>query len=321
MFNVRLVLTLLNINGLGRKTINKILKYELPTNLEATTILHFLNKCKFNIKKNVQINMENIIEAKNKCEEIIKQCETSNIKIISILDDTFPKKLKVIDDNPILIYYKGDLECINNNKSIAIIGTRTPTIEGEKIAYEYSKILSKKGFVIVSGLALGCDTFAHRGCLHMNNQTVAVMPCGLNIIYPRSNKTLYESIINNNGCVISEYAPNQEPYKNQFIERDRLESALSTGVIVVETSINSGTMHTVNFTIKQNKLLACYVPDEKYKYKNSLEGNFQLLKNKKVYPLHNIKALNEFVLMIEEKMKFENVNRPKEEYCQMTFMI
>ena len=71
MFNVRLVLTLLNINGLGRKTINKILKYELPTNLEATTILHFLNKCKFNIKKNVQINMENIIEAKNKCEEII----------------------------------------------------------------------------------------------------------------------------------------------------------------------------------------------------------------------------------------------------------
>ena len=101
----------------------------------------------------------------------------------------------------------------------------------------------------------------------------------------------------------------------------RLESALSTGVIVVETSINSGTMHTVNFTIKQNKLLACYVPDEKYKYKNSLEGNFQLLKNKKVYPLHNIKALNEFVLMIEEKMKFENVNDAKEEYYQMTFMI
>lgn len=321
MFNLRLILTLLNIDGLGRKTINKILKYELPRNLEATSILSFLDNCRIDTKRIPQVNIKHIIEAKNKCEEIIEKCKIENIKIITILDNTFPQKLRIIDDNPILIYYKGNLECINNNKSMAIIGTRTPTAYGEKIAYEYSKILSKKGFVIVSGLALGCDTFAHKGCLEIKGQTVAVMPCGVDIVYPKSNIRLYESILNNNGCIISEYAPNQHPYKNQFVERDRLESALSEGVIVVETSLNSGTMHTVNFAINQNKLLACHVPKEIYKYKDSVRGNLQLLKNKKTYPLHNLISLNEFVLEVEEKMKFINDNTPKEEYRQITFLI
>ncbi|WP_455540020.1 DNA-processing protein DprA [Terrisporobacter sp.] len=321
MFNVRLILTLLNIDRLGRKTINKILKYELPTNLDESAILNYLNECRAFIKRMPKVDLEHIVKAKVKCEEILKECEAKNIKIISILDKDFPERLKIIDDNPVLVYYKGNLECISDNRAVAIIGTRVPTIQGEKIAYNYSKILSQNNFVIVSGLALGCDTFAHIGTLHMNGKTVAVMPCGLDIIYPKSNKKLYESIINNDGCVISEYAPNVEPYKNQFIERDRLQSALSIGVVVIETSVNGGTMHTANFAIKQNKLVACYIPKENLKYKSSLEGNFDLLKNKIVYPIYDIKSLNNFILKIEEKMKFINENLQVKEYYQMKFTL
>ena len=275
----------------------------------------------YKFKKINSINMKSIYDAKVKCENILKKCEKEDIKIISILDDDFPEKLKNIKDNPLLIYYKGNIDCIKNNQSICLIGRRKISQKGKEITEKIGQLLVENNFIIISGLALGCDTYAHMSAIKNKGKTVAVMPCGLDIIYPLTNKDLFCDILKNKGCIVSEYAPGTKPYKHQFIERDRLESALSTGVIVVETSINRGTMHTVNFTIKQNKLLACYVPEEKYKYKNSLEGNFQLLKNKKVYPLHNIKALNEFVLMIEEKMKFENVNDAKEEYYQMTFMI
>ena len=116
------------------------------------------------------------------------------VKIITILDKEFPLRLKIINQNPVLIYYKGHLSCLNKNKSIALIGTRVPTYYGEKVSYKLGKILSQNGFVVISGLALGCDTFAHRGCLDAKGNTIAVMPCGLDIVYPYQNKELYKKM-------------------------------------------------------------------------------------------------------------------------------
>lgn len=320
MFNTRLILTLLNIKGIGRAIVNNLIKYKLPDDLDEISILNFLQESKYKVKRLPKVPIEDIIAAKNKCENIILKCKEENIKIITILDKEFPLRLKIINQNPVLIYYKGHLSCLNKNKSIALIGTRVPTSHGQKVSYKLGKILSQKGFVVISGLALGCDTFAHRGCLDAKGNTIAVMPCGLNIVYPYQNKELYKKIIDNGGCIISEYAPNQNVSKNQFVERDRLQSALSCGVIVVESTINSGTMHTVNFAINQNKIIGCYKPSEKYNKEKSVEGNLYLLKNKSIHPISNLELLNKFILKLEEELAYEDFMFI-EESTQLKFII
>lgn len=312
MFNVKFILILLNINGIGNRTINNLIKCQLPCSLESISILNFLDSCRSDIKRIPKVTLDQIIDAKNKCENIILKCQNENINIISILDDKFPKKLKIINNNPVIIYYKGNIDCINNNKSMAVIGSRGPTMEGINIAYKLGKYLSKRGFIVVSGLALGCDTFVHEGCLSSKGQTVAVMPCGLDIIYPKTNEKLFKNIIHNEGCIISEYAPNQKTYKNQFIERDRLQSALSAGIIVVEASINSGSMYTVNFALKQNKIVGCCTHTQK---------NMHLLKNKNIYNIQDEKSLESFILNVEAKINDINKKAKYEEYTQITFTV
>ena len=230
---------------------------------------------------------------------------------MTILDKDFPNKLKTIDDNPVIIFYKGNKNCITNNKSIAIIGCRNPSPHGEKIARKLGQIFSKEGFVIVSGLAQGCDTYAHLGGVEFNNQSLAVLPCGIDNVYPSQNKDLYNKILLNNGCIISEYLPKQQPFKHQFIERDRLQSALSLGIIIVECDENSGTMHTVNFAKKQNKLIGCYKPKESYKISN-INGNLKMLQDKNVITIENNNSLKIFTYLLNKKLNnYKNIKFEK----------
>ena len=204
------------------------------------------------------MSIQDIITAKNKSLNIISYCEENNIKIITILDNDFPIKLKIIPNNPVIIFYKGNKLCILDNKSLAIIGTRYPTLESEKITRKLAQLFSDKGYIIISGLAHGIDYNAHISTINNKNKTLAVLPSGISSIYPSEYRYLCDEILYNNGCIISEYFPFEKPYKNNFIERNRLQSALSLGLIVVECSIKSGTMHTVNFAKEQNKLICSY---------------------------------------------------------------
>ena len=246
-----LILTLLNIKRLGRKTINSMLNYSVPNTLETKEILNYINLSKQKVKKIPKVNENDIEEAKLKSLQIIQNCKRQDIGILTLLDEDFPKKLKIIEDNPVILYYKGDKNCLNRDL-IAVIGTRKPTAHGERVSYKLSSILSQRGYCIVSGLAKGCDTFAHLGSLSVLGKTIAVMPCGLDTIYPKDNSNLFNKIIDGGGCVISEYPPGQKLFKNQLVERDRLQSALSEAVVVVETTINGGTLHTVNYAFNQN---------------------------------------------------------------------
>lgn len=296
MFNERLILTLLNIKGLGRKTVNKILQWKIPDSLREEDLLEFLNKSKNYIKRMPKIDLEDIKLSKKKSDYIIEKCKEKDIKIITILDNNLPEKLKEIEDNPVLLYYKGNIDLINK-KSIAIIGTRRPTSHGEKIAYKLGEVLSQRDFIIVSGLALGCDTCAHLSCVNNYQKTIAVLPSPIDNIYPTTNIKLAEEIIKNNGCIISEYPPEEKILKGYFVERDRLESALSEGIIVVETGIKGGTIHTVNYGFNQGKVVACYKHGEKYK--DVAKGNRELLKDNRVYSIHDKKSLENFL----EKLK------------------
>ncbi|HVI69048.1 MAG TPA: DNA-processing protein DprA [Magnetospirillaceae bacterium] len=137
--------------------------------------------------------------------------------------------------------------------SLAVIGTRKPTVYGQEVAYRLAFELAKRGVVIVSGLALGTDSIAHKAALDAGGITIAVMPGGLDEIYPRSNVGLARRIVQTGGALISEYAPGAQPYQSNFVARNRIVAALASGILVVEAAAKSGTMHTAGFALDFGK--------------------------------------------------------------------
>ena len=279
MNNLELILTLLNIKGLGRKTINKIIRQGELNHLNSSEIIDYLNNINLKIKK--IITKDELRYANEIAKRTIHICNNEDIKISTLLDENFPQKLNNIDDNPLAIYYKGNYDCLND-KGIAIIGSRNPSLHGVNVSYKISSILSQKNYTIVSGLANGCDTFAHIGALDTYGKTIAVMPCGLDMVYPNNNRNLFNRIINNNGCVISEYPPGQTVSKYRLVERDRLQSALSEGIIVIESTVNGGSFHTVNYGFDQNKIVACYKHNQDFLNLKTVEGLYKY-KNSQIY--------------------------------------
>lgn len=173
-------------------------------------------------------------------------------------DTSFPRLLKSINKCPEELFYCGDIGIANDMPCIAIIGSRKATKNGLDMAYSLGKIASKEGFAVVNGLAVGCDTMAFRGALSEGGKCIAILPGGLDCIYPRENERLSSDILESGGCLISEYGMGIRPQRSYYVNRDRLQSGISVGVIVAETAEKGGTMHTVRFAEKQSRRLACY---------------------------------------------------------------
>lgn len=189
----------------------------------------------------------------------------NNIKTISINNKYYPENLKKIYDPPKVIYVKGNYKILNN-LSISIVGCRDATDYGKKAAKYFSYWLSKNKINIVSGLAKGIDSFAHIGAVcgkveenskKVNNLstfgTIAVVGTGLDIVYPKENKYLEEKIIETGGAIISEYPLGTKPTRYNFPKRNRIISALSKGVLVIEAKEKSGTLITVDFALEQGR--------------------------------------------------------------------
>ena len=174
------------------------------------------------------------------------------IDIICIEDEEYPSLLKEIDNPPIVIYIIGRKDILNET-NIAIVGSRDATEYGKYVAKEFAYKLSKKGFNIVSGLARGIDSFAHKGTLNVKGKTIAVLGNGLDTIFPKENKKLADEIINTGGCIISEYPLGTKPLRENFPARNRIISGLCNGVLVVEAKPKSGTMITVDFALEQGR--------------------------------------------------------------------
>lgn len=167
---------------------------------------------------------------------------------------SFPNLLKEIPSCPLTINYLGDLELLNNQKlKLAIVGTRRASSIGLNFARQLARELSQSGITIISGLALGIDQAAHRGCLDGAGLTIAVLANGLNNIYPRQHQSLAESIIKTGGALVSEYDPDAPALPHQFLERNRIVSGLCQGVIVVEAPARSGALNTAAHALEQNR--------------------------------------------------------------------
>lgn len=227
----------------------------------------------------------------------------SEIKTCVVSDSSYPKQLMSIADAPKTIYYKGNIDIINKNKCITIIGSRNCSEEGLKLAYETAEMAVEKGFVVVNGLALGCDTEALKGALAKNGRCVAVMPCGLEQIQPKSNARLAEEILKNGGCIITEYPEGSSLQKYNYVKRDRIQSGISNGVIIIEAQENSGTMHTAEFSIKQKRRLACYTA----KLLELSSGNKYLEETKKAHVLNTLKDTSDFLDYIINESMFDQM--------------
>lgn len=175
------------------------------------------------------------------------------INIVKIEDEKYPSLLKKINNPPNLLYYKGDL--IKDEICFAIVGTRRCSDYGKEIAFSVAKDLANVGITIVSGMAKGIDAFCHQGALEAGGRTIAVLGTGLDAksIYPQENLKLAKKILENNGCLISEYPPGTPGLKQNFPQRNRIVSGMSLGVLIVEAKLNSGALITANWAKTQKK--------------------------------------------------------------------
>jgi len=174
------------------------------------------------------------------------------IKSISTTSHEFPKKLCSIPDAPRSLCVIGKLPD-SSQKAISIVGTRKPTAYGSEVTWQLAERLAERGVNIISGLALGVDALAHRGALKGNGTTYAVLACGVDTPYPRTNSQLAEEIIKKGGGIISEYAPGTPPVPYRFLERNRIVSGLGDALVVTEAAIRSGTFNTVSHALAQGR--------------------------------------------------------------------
>ncbi len=174
------------------------------------------------------------------------------VKKISLKDLKYPNLLKEIEKAPNPLFYLGELPD-NDEKIIAIVGTRKATSEGKLIAKQIANELANLGIIVVSGLALGIDTAAHEGAIAAHRKTIAVLANGLKSIYPRTNEFLAKQILENKGAILSEYPPDEPPYPNQFLERNRIISGISLATIIIEAPVHSGALVTAKHSLDQGK--------------------------------------------------------------------
>ncbi len=183
---------------------------------------------------------------------IIQYCEHNRVGILTYACDKYPKSLRSIKNPPAVLYYLGRLPDLNNNLCIATVGTRKMSEYGMRSAYKIAYEMASAGAVIVSGMALGIDSVAASAALKAGGRTVAVLGCGIDVIYPKEHKRLYHAIAEA-GAVITEYPPSTEPSSFNFPVRNRLISGLSQGTVVIDAAEKSGALITSKTAILQGR--------------------------------------------------------------------
>ena len=237
------------VSGLGNNAFKRLLgRFGTPGNIFEASLSELLevNRIRKNIAQRI-INREFAIDP----EEELRKVENCNARIITYMDSSYPSSLKEIHSPPMLLYVNGK-DIPVNQTYIAVVGSRRPTHYGLKVAETLGEGLAMRRAGVVSGLARGIDSAAHKGCLRGGGFTVAVMGTGIDVIYPAPNKTLIKQIVEN-GAVISEFPMGTPPEPRNFPMRNRIISGLSRGVAVVEATKQSGSLITASLALDQGR--------------------------------------------------------------------
>lgn len=294
MSSIAYAMAFTKIKGLGKKTLIKIADEIL--NVSTVNEAHLLleNLCQ-QYKRIQHISIEELETLVNNAEDILKRQSEMGIETIAMGDDDYPIAFMALDEPPLYFFVLGNRKALHMN-GVAIVGTRNVSEYGRKIGEHLGKYIALKGWSIISGLAEGCDTSGHVGCLQGDGYTVAIVGTSLDQVYPKSNVALQEKIIKDNGCVISEYPIGTPASPYNFIERDRLQCGLAKGVIVVETGLKGGTYHAIKGAIKLHRPVACYKYNDTHyaAYPHSL-GNQKMIGEKTVIPLYDAPSIDAFL--------------------------
>ncbi len=243
-----------NIEGIGSISIGKILQY-----VGSAEELYWLSDAQVEQMELLTEKERKLIVTSKKTWNLEVELEKLLQKGISFVSqemEHFPNKLRYIEKPPYSIYYKGKLPD-ENYRSVAIVGARQCSEYGRIMAEKLSECLAKRQVQIISGMAKGVDSYAHIGSLRGDGKTFAVLGCGVDVCYPVGNKKLYEEIMATGG-VISEYPPGTQPKPNLFPARNRIISAFSDIVVLVEAKERSGSLITADFALEQGRdIFAC----------------------------------------------------------------
>ncbi len=222
---------------------------------------------------------ETIDQARKSAAQILEECEEKQIAVVPIGNERFPLRLTALADVPLVLYVVGNCDSLLLPRSIAVVGTRSPTDFGAERAEWAGETLAREQMCVVSGLALGCDAHAHAGALKGDGITIAVLAHGLDTISPARNRALAREIVERSGALVSEYPPGTRAFRGNFVQRNRLQIGLAAGLLVIETDVDGGTMHTVGFAREQAKPIACLDHPEDMRSSEQVRGNRALLRD------------------------------------------
>lgn len=245
--------------------------------------------------KRISVSRTELLAAWTKSVEQLDKGRNDGMLALSFHDQEYPERLRSIPDPPAVLFVKGKPDGLHAKSSLAVVGTREPTPFGAKAARSSARAAVERGFAVVSGLAHGCDAMAHEGCIDAEGVGVGVLAHGLDMVYPAANRGLAKLLLEHGGCLASEYPIGAKPIRSAFAERDRIQSGLSDAVLVIETDIGGGTMHTVKFACAQKRKLACIAHTEEYIEEDKAKGNQELIHEDCAEPIPDIEAFESFL--------------------------
>ena len=277
----------IGVKGIGKQKIFSIGDTIDKLNLEIDSYEDLAELMKGMKEKVIQkVTLSDLKEANQLARRIIDNSNRANIGLVGYYDYEFPDVLrKTVNeegklDPPLFLWYRGDLS-IAQLPGLAVIGTREATPEGVAGGTYLSGEFAKRGFNIVSGLAVGCDTCGHKGALKVGGKTTAFLANGLDSdsIYPPENKELAEEIVEKGGLLLSEYPIGTPVDRYSLVARDRLQAGLALATLVVQTGVNGGTMHAATATLQAGKpLYAMLFKDDATNKDDKCLGNALLVK-------------------------------------------
>jgi len=245
--DITLWICLNEVHGLGPQGYCKLLQaFSSPDQIYATSYHQLLTVVAEPIAEQISAG-PNL----DRAAPTLKWLENTDNHLITLADKDYPQALLEISDPPPVIYAKGNLRWLNS-PSIAVVGSRNSSPQGEKNAEDFSQALCLQGYTIVSGMALGIDGAAHRGALKANGATVAVVGTGLDIVYPARHRDLAHQIVDR-GVIISEFALGTPSRAQNFPRRNRIISGLGLGCLVVEANVQSGSLITARLAAEQGR--------------------------------------------------------------------
>ena len=259
----RSLLRLGRIFGAGNPVIHKVIEYYGNAEAACTE----LDKGDFRFIPDKQMRELVSFVTYDKIDKVISWCGKRDIKLVNLYEKEYPRMLKEIYNPPVVLFYCGDLRCLENSP-ITSVGAREITPYIEKLSFRICRDLSKSGMTIISGMARGVDSVSHNACIYEGNPTVGVLACGINYDYPYGSGTLRRKIVLNGGAYITELFPEVSPSKEYFRGRNRIMAGLSKGTIVFQAGIKSGSLITAEYALEEGRDVFCVPPpsllDERY---------------------------------------------------------